>query len=195
MKAGATISLVTLTMFAVAPVCGQDDHWEYRIAPYLWAPSVNGELRIGDVSADIDLPIGDILREHLDLVGMLNMEARKGRWGLLMDGVYMKISPESELPGPFLNTIETTIGLGALVHLVAEEPGIDVAGKLVQGIGGHVQLLSFALADGAEAGRVFLALEAALDVSPARPGLDQSPPDPGLGYDLQPASRRRSQIK
>ena len=40
---------------------------------------------------------------------MLSVEARKNRWGLLMDGVYVRLSDDSETPGPFFNIVDTTV--------------------------------------------------------------------------------------
>lgn len=96
---------------AAAPVA--TDPWQVTITPYVWAPSISGEVGLGDARADVDLPISQLL-EDLELAGMLNAEVRRNRLGLLVDGVYVKFTTGSDTPGPFFNTIDTTVEMAAL---------------------------------------------------------------------------------
>jgi hypothetical protein len=71
-------------------VSGQDG-WEFSGAAYLWAAGVEGTDAAGD---DIDVSFSDVL-EDLDggLMGIL--AARKGRWTLLADVIYLSIHQET----------------------------------------------------------------------------------------------------
>jgi opacity protein-like surface antigen len=68
------------------------ERWQYEFTPYFWASAMKGETRIGALpSVRVDLSFGDIW-DALDFGLMSAFEARKSRWGLLLDGIYMKIS-------------------------------------------------------------------------------------------------------
>jgi hypothetical protein len=69
---------------------GQDG-WKFSGAAYLWAAGVEGTDAAGD---DIDVSFSDVL-EDLDggLMGIL--AARKGRWTLLADVIYLSIHQET----------------------------------------------------------------------------------------------------
>jgi hypothetical protein len=63
--------------------------WEFRLTPYAWAPSVNGDVTVRGHTADIDMSFWDLFdsggdsKVELDslLALMGYMEARKGPWG------------------------------------------------------------------------------------------------------------------
>jgi hypothetical protein len=67
--------------------------WKFSLMPYLWLPSVDGKLRYGppppgggtaNVSVD-----ADTLLDNLDFAFMINGEARKGRWLIATDYIYL----------------------------------------------------------------------------------------------------------
>src|SRR5512145_125859 len=70
--------------------------WKFSLMPYLWLPSVDGKLRFGpppvnggtaNVSVD-----ADTLLDNLDFAFMINGEARKGRWLIATDYIYLDFS-------------------------------------------------------------------------------------------------------
>lgn len=65
--------------------------WEYEITPYLWASSLDGTTRIGTVQSRTSASFSDLL-EHVDFGLMGTFEARRKRWGILADGIYIKLS-------------------------------------------------------------------------------------------------------
>lgn len=68
------------------------DNWQYEVMPYLWATRMKGDVQAGPLpSTSVDMKFADIL-ETLDFGFMTAFEARKNRWGLLLDGMYMKVS-------------------------------------------------------------------------------------------------------
>jgi len=84
--------LAPLHALAQAPA----DKWTFSVMPYLWLPSVDGKLRFGpppvnggtaNVSVD-----ADTLLDNLDFAFMINGEARKGRWLIATDYIYLDFS-------------------------------------------------------------------------------------------------------
>ncbi len=75
-----------------------DDRWSFSLAPYLWLPNIHGTLRYGVRSGTTGSPevsIGpDDYLKHLDLALLLAGEARKGRWSIVTDVVYLEFSSE-----------------------------------------------------------------------------------------------------
>jgi opacity protein-like surface antigen len=70
----------------------QSGAWQYEVTPYLWVSGMKGDVRSGNLpKTSVDMSFGDIV-DVLDFGLMGALEARKGRWGLLFDAVYMKVS-------------------------------------------------------------------------------------------------------
>jgi hypothetical protein len=68
------------------------DGWQFAGSLYLWAPDIKGETVAGpDIEIDFDTII-----ENLDLVYMGNLGARKGKWSLLADVIYMDLEDDSD---------------------------------------------------------------------------------------------------
>ncbi len=68
------------------------DPWQFRAQLYLWLPSIDGETNFppsaGGVGASVDL--GDYFNlDNLQSTFMGTFEARKGRWGMLTDVLYL----------------------------------------------------------------------------------------------------------
>ena len=96
------ITLLTLTIVALAlsagaqPAAGSDS-WCFAVTPYLWLPNVNGDLKYdlpeGDGALDVEIGPNDYL-SNLQLTLMVSGEARKGRFSLVSDVVYLDFSGE-----------------------------------------------------------------------------------------------------
>jgi hypothetical protein len=71
------------------------DEWQFTVIPYLWASGLEGDVKVGGQQSSIDLSFSDIL-EDLDFAGMVQIEARKGRVGLFLNPLYMKLSSEED---------------------------------------------------------------------------------------------------
>ncbi|MCC7486621.1 MAG: hypothetical protein IT529_16745 [Burkholderiales bacterium] len=133
MKLRQCVNAVVLAALAVASVLlapgaasaqGAADQWKFSLMPYLWLPSLEGTLRYGppaaggaspNVSVDADTLIGS-----LDFAMMLSGEARKGRWSVLADAIYLDLSGDTSHvksvdfnpgPGP-VNVVNTSLNLG-----------------------------------------------------------------------------------
>ncbi|MFE1811757.1 porin family protein [Metapseudomonas otitidis] len=76
------------------------DAWAVKINPYLWATRMHGSTRIRDLpEAQVDMSFSDILNT-LDAGFMGAMEFQKGRWGILVDSLYMKTSDSVGVASP-----------------------------------------------------------------------------------------------
>jgi hypothetical protein len=126
------LALVFAACLACAPARGDGEPWEVKVTPYAWAVDISGEVGVRDIRTDFDVPLSRVL-ETLDLGGMLSVEARRNRWSLLADGVYMKLSDDLETPGPFFNTIDTTVENGTL--------DLALAYRVLEGKRGWVDLI------------------------------------------------------
>ncbi len=90
----SSIILCSFLAFAVpanAEMATGEDNWTFAGAAYLWAAGVEGTDAAGD---EIDVSFSEVL-EDLDggIMGLL--AARKGRWTLLADVIYLRIHQET----------------------------------------------------------------------------------------------------
>ena len=73
--------------------------WKFSGGLYAWAPDVKGETALG---TDIDVSLSDIV-DNLDIALMGMLTARKNKFSLLVDVIYMDIEDDSDyllLSGP-----------------------------------------------------------------------------------------------
>ncbi len=94
-----------------APV--DPSRWSVTITPYLWAAGLDGNTAASGVGAEIDTGYSFLSLDNLDLTLAANLEARKGRWTVLLDGLYVEFSDafdrplvdaDAELSGSILET-------------------------------------------------------------------------------------------
>jgi len=82
--------------------------WEFNVAPYMWAISMDGNLTVRGLEADVDVSFNDIWDE-LNFAFMLAYEARKGHWGLWGNTIYSNLGA-SDVKGPAgLTKIDPTV--------------------------------------------------------------------------------------
>lgn len=72
--------------------------WTFAVSPYLWLPNVNGNLKYSvppDAAGAPEVEVGpnDYL-SNLNLALMLSGEARKGRWSVYTDVIYLEFASE-----------------------------------------------------------------------------------------------------
>ncbi len=91
-----TASLQAGTDNSKAPVmttAPEEDHWHFRFAPYGWVTAIEGDVRIGQLSAPVDISMADTL-DTLDMAYMGIIEASYGRWSFGLDTIYGKTSQD-----------------------------------------------------------------------------------------------------
>jgi len=76
------------------------DKWEFQLAPYAWMAGQKGTVATlpGLPPADIDVDFYDDILGNINGALMLVGEARKGRFGLVMDVAYTDIEMEDPTP-------------------------------------------------------------------------------------------------
>jgi hypothetical protein len=72
------------------------DRWQLSVTPYGWLAGLQGDVKVRDTTVHVDVPFHDIL-DALDFTAMVHIEARKGKWGLLSDVMYLATSTEKDL--------------------------------------------------------------------------------------------------
>lgn len=87
----AFIAFVVLATPAAA-----EEPWEYRITPYLWAPSLSMG---GSIASGPAFEGETSVLEVLDFAALLAGEVRKGDWALLTEFNYLALSGDAALAG------------------------------------------------------------------------------------------------
>ena len=100
-------ALATLVLLAVAtsPALAQSqssggkspDDWKFTLAPYLMLPWMNGTTAVRGQEVEVDVGPSQIF-ENLQFGAMGYFEARKGRWAVGVDAVYMALGTNIDQP-------------------------------------------------------------------------------------------------
>ncbi len=85
------LGMTTLLMALAMPVDAADTStsgtWQFAGEAYLWGASIGGTSAAGD---DIDIGFDDLI-DNLDIALMARLNARKNKWSLLADIVYLDV--------------------------------------------------------------------------------------------------------
>jgi hypothetical protein len=74
-----------------------DDNWHFAMTPYLWFAGLHGEAGVDGHISSVHASAGDLL-SHLKIGLMAEMEARKRRFLVGNDLVWMRLSDDKGLP-------------------------------------------------------------------------------------------------
>ena len=92
-----TLAGLALTSLPAGAESAAGDQWAFTVTPYLWLPNINGTLKfqLPNLNAGTSVETGpnDYL-ENLDFVLMISGEARKGKWSVFTDVIYLDFSDE-----------------------------------------------------------------------------------------------------
>jgi hypothetical protein len=93
MKARTLLAGLALLAPLAAAAQTAADRWTFSVMPYFWLPSVDGKINYGPPppnggTANINIDTSSIL-DNLDFAFMINGEARKGRWLIATDVIYL----------------------------------------------------------------------------------------------------------
>jgi opacity protein-like surface antigen len=93
------IGLLSATVARAADTA--DDRWQFELTPYLFASGLYGTTGAQGIDADVEMGFDDVL-EQLEMGFMGTLEMRRGRWGILFDGLYFELGGErsSSWQGP-----------------------------------------------------------------------------------------------
>lgn len=84
------------------------DEWQVTAWAYGWLAGLEGTTGVRGFKSEIDVPFSKIL-DNLDMTAALTLEARKGRWGGWIDGMYLKVSAGGNTPGPLLSNVNISV--------------------------------------------------------------------------------------
>jgi hypothetical protein len=101
---------------ASVPPAQARDGWQFSVTPYLWMAGQSGSLRIGRIipQQNVDASFSNIWR-NLNFGVMGTFEARKDRWGIIVDGFYVSVAKTSDpILGGRLGTARGELDNGVL---------------------------------------------------------------------------------
>jgi hypothetical protein len=71
------------------------DEWRFSVAPYMWLLALDSNATVMGQTSQVDMSFSDIW-DSLDIAFMGDIEARKGRFGFFVNGLYSKISDQAD---------------------------------------------------------------------------------------------------
>ena len=119
-RSGGLLAVI-LGIPAAANAQGASDRWTVELTPYLWAAGLDGNTAADGAGSEIDTDYKFFSLDNLDFALGAAVEARKGRWGVLGDAMYVEFSdafdraPNSE--------VELSGGVFDMVGLMAASNG------------------------------------------------------------------------
>lgn len=99
--------------------------WDFTAAIYLWGADIGGRTASG---SKVDVSFNDLF-DNLNSAFMGTFEARKDKWLVITDLIYMDISADK--------TAEVTIPIGPIEIDVTGDADVDLTGKVFQLAGGY----------------------------------------------------------
>jgi hypothetical protein len=142
-RGAASVALMlAVPMAANAQGAGSPDGWFVEITPYLWAAGLDGDTAADGVGAEIDTDYTFFSLDNLDFALGTSVEARKDRWGMLYDAMYVEFSDaferspgsEVEVSGGFVETVGSMTAMNGRplellfgLRYVALKATVDVA--------------------------------------------------------------------
>ena len=84
---------VIAALFASSPIGPRPD---WRVSPYLWGSSLQGEIALGPIGRDVDVEFSDLLNV-LSGAALLHVEAQSDNHVVFGDLVWMAMEPEEEI--------------------------------------------------------------------------------------------------
>lgn len=81
------------------------DKWQFMVAPYLWLAGLDGKVGVGDLTTDVDPGVSDILNA-LNFGFMGTFEARKNKFMLITDMMYLSLEETKDTTGPLFSALK-----------------------------------------------------------------------------------------
>lgn len=117
------ITLLFLSLFFISEHAQayESDKWQFSVQPYVWFPTMEAEMKFsasgGSPSVEVE---PDDYFENLNAALILTAEARKGKWSLVADLIFMKLETSA---GKIKNidfgrsVVSTDLNLGSDVEM------------------------------------------------------------------------------
>jgi hypothetical protein len=125
------IASVCLMFLGVSPALAQtdssesQDQWEFAAAIYLWGADISGQTVRG---SEVVVGISDLL-DNLEMAFMGSFAARKNKWALLADVVYLDLGADK--------TVDLSIPVGPIQIPVTTSASLDLQGLVVHLAAGY----------------------------------------------------------
>jgi len=151
----------SLFSFVTTPLQAEtDNEWRFAVKTYLWGADIGGNTGAGD---SLDVSFSDVF-DNLESGFMGAFEARKGKWLVLTDLIYLDVSADDK----------TTVSDGPLSVDINAKTNIDLTGTIFQLAGGYNLISEESLKLYILAGTRYLDLETDISVDLSAVGLSQS---------------------
>lgn len=112
LQKGLLLLIAVILLLVAIPISAQEtseDDWEFGLQVYLWGATVRGNTVSGD---PILLNFGTIVK-NLDFAAMTTFDARKNKFSMLTDVIYMNLGDSQKHDGEFLGRpIEGKLDVG-----------------------------------------------------------------------------------
>ena len=108
--------LVSLISTPAALAQTASDDWHVTVAPYLMGAGLTGAIGAGPLEAEIDASISEVF-SHLEFGIMGIVAARKGAWGVGVDGIYSGFGVTADRPPADIDVNQTLVAGYALRRL------------------------------------------------------------------------------
>ena len=82
---------------------------------YLWATAMDGNATVGGIKSDVDVPFSDIFKD-LSFGAMMLVDVAKGPFGIGVNGLFARVSPDSDAGGIKIDTTSDTVQLGVVPY-------------------------------------------------------------------------------
>ena len=82
--------------------------WQHSIAPYLWLPSIKGQMGVNGIVSDVDVSQSDLL-SNLEFGAFLAFTGQKGKWGYYADIEYLKLSSGASIDNLLIKQVDMTM--------------------------------------------------------------------------------------
>ncbi len=124
------LPLFALSVLLAAPAAAQSQDWTFAGSLYGWVPALSASTQTRFGTLDSDVSGSDALSD-LDMAFMGTFEARRGKWGLIGDLLYVDMSSSTNTPfGLRFSDVETgvktTAFSGYVTYRVYEDAKVAV---------------------------------------------------------------------
>jgi len=101
-----------------------ENGWQFAIAPYLWGAGIGGKTQAG---APIDISFNDLF-DNLEGAFMASFEARKNKWMMLADYIYLDVAATKQVgPLPITGNLKSNVvHLAGGYNLYQEKSRLDL---------------------------------------------------------------------
>ena len=97
LRMSVAAGLVLLGVAADGRAQSAPDAWKVTVAPYLMGAGMSGTAGVGRLESDVDVSASDIF-SNLQFGFMGYFEAKKGKWGVGADLIWMALGTSTETP-------------------------------------------------------------------------------------------------